>query len=63
MTSAREIMHKGVTCVGEGETLQAAASRMRELDIGLLPPSALAALEARVLMLTKHTDPKIKPAC
>jgi CBS domain-containing protein len=37
MTSAREIMHAGATCVQESETLDAAARRMRELDVGFLP--------------------------
>lgn len=37
MTNAREIMHVGATCVQESETLQAAAQRMRDLDVGFLP--------------------------
>lgn len=37
MTSAREIMHLGVECIKEDETLAAAASRMRELQVGALP--------------------------
>ncbi|MDW5611354.1 MULTISPECIES: CBS domain-containing protein [Mycolicibacterium] len=37
MTTAREIMHTGVTCVGEHETLAEAARRMAELGIGALP--------------------------
>lgn len=37
MTTAREIMHTGVTCVGEHETLADAARRMAELGIGALP--------------------------
>jgi CBS domain-containing protein len=37
MTTARDIMHKGGTCVGEHETLEAAAKQMRELDVGALP--------------------------
>jgi CBS domain-containing protein len=37
MTSARDIMNAGVTCVGEHETLSAAAQHMREHDIGALP--------------------------
>jgi CBS domain-containing protein len=37
MTTAREIMHAGATCVQESETLQDAARRMRELDVGALP--------------------------
>jgi CBS domain-containing protein len=35
--SARDIMNAGVTCVGEHETLTAAAQHMRERDIGALP--------------------------
>ncbi|HTY32258.1 CBS domain-containing protein [Mycobacterium sp.] len=37
MTTARDIMSAGVTCVGEHETLSAAAQHMRERDIGALP--------------------------
>ncbi|GII76685.1 hypoxic response protein 1 [Sphaerisporangium rufum] len=37
MTSARDIMHPGVKCVGEHETLDRAARMMRELDVGALP--------------------------
>ncbi|WP_327341524.1 CBS domain-containing protein [Streptomyces europaeiscabiei] len=37
MTTAQEIMHAGATCVQEGETLQDAARRMKELDVGALP--------------------------
>ena len=37
MTTARDIMHLGVTCIGEGETLQHAAQQMRDLDVGSLP--------------------------
>ncbi|MGW2702803.1 CBS domain-containing protein [Streptomyces sp. NPDC001340] len=37
MTTAREIMHTGATCVQENETLEAAARRMKELDVGALP--------------------------
>ena len=37
MTTARDIMNAGVTCVGEHETLIAAAQHMRERDIGALP--------------------------
>lgn len=37
MTSAREIMHLGVECIKEDETLAAAAGRMRELQVGALP--------------------------
>ncbi|MFB9905412.1 CBS domain-containing protein [Allokutzneria oryzae] len=37
MTTARDIMHVGATCIGEHDTLQAAAQRMRDLDVGALP--------------------------
>ncbi|MFG2030795.1 CBS domain-containing protein [Streptomyces sp. NPDC048825] len=37
MTTAREIMHAGATCIRENETLQDAARRMKELDVGALP--------------------------
>ncbi|WP_041782555.1 CBS domain-containing protein [Mycolicibacterium chubuense] len=37
MTTAREIMHTGVTCVGEHETLTTAARHMAELGVGALP--------------------------
>lgn len=37
MTTAREIMHEGARCVGEHETLRAAAGMMRDLDVGALP--------------------------
>lgn len=37
MTTAREIMHVGATCIQESETLADAARRMGELGIGALP--------------------------
>ncbi|OBH60324.1 CBS domain-containing protein [Mycobacterium sp. E2479] len=37
MTTARDIMNAGVTCVGEHETLSVAAQHMRARDIGALP--------------------------
>ena len=37
MTTARDIMHTGAECIGEQETLQYAAQRMRDLDVGALP--------------------------
>lgn len=37
MTTARDIMHAGATCIGEHETLTAAAQHMRELGVGALP--------------------------
>lgn len=37
MTTARDIMHAGVACVGEHETLTAAARHMRDMGVGALP--------------------------
>ncbi|MDV9186757.1 CBS domain-containing protein [Streptomyces sp. SR27] len=37
MTTAREIMHSGASCVQENESLLDAARRMSELDVGALP--------------------------
>lgn len=37
MSTARDIMHPGAECIKEQETLAAAASRMRELQVGALP--------------------------
>jgi len=37
MTTAKEVMHTGVACIGEHETLATAARHMRELDLGALP--------------------------
>ena len=37
MSTARDIMHAGATCVGEHETLTAAAQHMRDLGVGALP--------------------------
>lgn len=37
MTTAREIMTGGVECVGENQTLEEAAKRMKDLDVGALP--------------------------
>jgi CBS domain-containing protein len=34
---ARDIMHRGVECIPAHETLDRAAQRMRELDVGALP--------------------------
>jgi CBS domain-containing protein len=35
--TARDIMTGGAQCVGENETLRAAAEKMAELDVGALP--------------------------
>lgn len=37
MTTARDIMHAGVTCVREQETVAAAAQHMSEHSVGALP--------------------------
>ncbi|MEU9045705.1 MULTISPECIES: CBS domain-containing protein [unclassified Kitasatospora] len=37
MATTRDIMHAGATCVQGSETLETAARRMRELDVGALP--------------------------
>lgn len=37
MTSARDIMHTGATCVSMHETISAAAQHMRDLGVGALP--------------------------
>ncbi|ATD70197.1 MULTISPECIES: CBS domain-containing protein [Gordonia] len=37
MTTARDIMHTGATCIGEHDTLGSAAKLMLELDVGALP--------------------------
>ena len=37
MTTIADIMTRGVAAVGRDETLQAAARRMREMDVGALP--------------------------
>lgn len=37
MTTAREVMHAGVECLGLDDTLSTAAKRMAELDVGAMP--------------------------
>ncbi|MFC8277975.1 CBS domain-containing protein [Streptomyces sp. NPDC057271] len=37
MTTAREMMHTGASCVQEDESLMDAARRMSELNVGALP--------------------------
>lgn len=37
MTTAREIMTGNAECIGENETLEQAARKMKELDVGSLP--------------------------
>ncbi|WP_084963595.1 CBS domain-containing protein [Thermoactinospora rubra] len=35
--TARDVMHEGVRCIGEHESLHTAAQLMRDLDVGALP--------------------------
>ncbi|WP_020524745.1 CBS domain-containing protein [Catelliglobosispora koreensis] len=37
MATARDLMHEGVECIKESETLDAAARKMRDLHVGALP--------------------------
>ena len=37
MTTAREIMHSGATCIGEDQSLMDAATMMRDMGVGALP--------------------------
>jgi CBS domain-containing protein len=37
MKTAREVMTGGAECVGENETLEDAAQKMKDLDVGQLP--------------------------
>ncbi|MBT2566250.1 CBS domain-containing protein [Arthrobacter sp. ISL-85] len=37
MPTVRDIMTGGVECIGEHDTLEAAARKMKELDVGALP--------------------------
>ncbi len=37
MTTARDIMTSGAECIGENESLEEAARKMRDLDVGSLP--------------------------
>ena len=37
MTTARDVMHSGAECIDVGETLAAAAQKMRNLHVGALP--------------------------
>jgi CBS domain-containing protein len=37
MPTARDVMHQGVTCAGENQSLAAAARMMRDLHIGAVP--------------------------
>jgi len=37
MTTARDIMNAGATCIGEDQTLTQAAQMMRDMNVGSLP--------------------------
>ncbi|GAA1133882.1 CBS domain-containing protein [Citricoccus alkalitolerans] len=37
MKTAREVMTAGAECIGENETLEEAARKMKDLDVGQLP--------------------------
>jgi CBS domain-containing protein len=37
MSTAGEIMHRGAECIGESDTLESAARKMRDLQVGALP--------------------------
>ncbi len=37
MTTAKDIMHAGASCVGQNQSLLDAARMMRDLDVGALP--------------------------
>ena len=37
MTNARDVMHHGAECIGENDTLDAAARKMRDMHVGALP--------------------------
>ena len=37
MTTARDVMHAGVECIDENETLATAAGMMRDIHVGALP--------------------------
>lgn len=37
MTTAQTIMHPDVACIGVRDTMDTAARRMRQLDVGALP--------------------------
>ena len=37
MTTAQDIMHAGAECISQSQSLQYAARRMRDLDVGALP--------------------------
>ncbi|MDF3147759.1 MULTISPECIES: CBS domain-containing protein [unclassified Streptomyces] len=70
MPTAREIMHTGATCIRENETLQDAARRMKELNVGALPicgeddrlHGIITDRDIVVKCLAKGKDPRTVPA-
>lgn len=70
MTTARDIMHTGATCIQENETLEDAAHRMKELDVGALPicgeddrlHGIITDRDIVVKCLAKGKDPRIMTA-
>ena len=70
MATAREIMHSGADCIQENETLEAAARRMKELDVGALPicgeddrlHGIITDRDIVVKCLAKGKDPRTVPA-
>jgi CBS domain-containing protein len=57
MTTARDIMSKGVECIGEQETLRTAASKMAELGVGALP---ICSTENRLIGMLTDRDIVVK---
>jgi CBS domain-containing protein len=68
--TARDIMHTGATCIQENETLEDAAHRMKELDVGALPicgeddrlHGIITDRDIVVKCLAKGKDPRIMTA-
>jgi CBS domain-containing protein len=57
MTTARDIMSPGAECIGEQETLRAAARKMAELGVGALP---ICSAENRLIGMLTDRDIVIK---
>jgi hypothetical protein len=56
MTTARDIVTGGAECIGENETLEDAARKIRDLDVGSLP---ICGEDNRLKgMLTDHVTPE-----
>lgn len=66
MTKARDIMTGGAECIGENETLEQAARKMKDLDVGSLPicgedqrlKGVLTDRDIVVKCLAEGTDPR-----